>query len=406
MASSTVEQPVKTIGKYEVIDLLGAGGMSHVYKARHRRTGELVAIKVPQERVVSNPVSLKRFEQEFGVARLIEHPNLVRVLQFGHTGGKPYIVMEFIQGESLGDRIHRQGALPEVEGVRIIAQVASALQAAHKRKIIHRDVKPDNILLTARGKAKLTDLGLAKDTEADHDLTLPMRGMGTPYFIAPEQFNDAKNADTRCDVYSLAATLYMAVTGQAPFQARGTLCIWKKKLSNDLVPPRQLVPALSERVELALCRALAADREGRPSTCRQFMRELCDAKPSSRSTRGKTLVSAQPTAVIPRRPAVERRASVRYVSRLKGSCRALASERKWRWNAAVRDVSCGGLGLLLNRRFEPGTVLRVKLANPCSPRHRVYLVRVVRVQAHSSKTWIVGCVFPRPLSEEEVQTLL
>jgi serine/threonine protein kinase len=380
--------------------------MSHVYKARHATTGELVAIKVPHERVVANPVSLKRFEQEFGVARLIEHPHLVRVLQFGHTGGRPYIVMEFIQGESLGDRIQREGALPEAEGVRIIAQVASALQAAHKRKIIHRDVKPDNILLTARGKAKLTDLGLAKDTEADHNLTMPMRGMGTPFFIAPEQFNDAKNADARCDVYSLAATLYMAVTGQAPFQARGNLSIWKKKLSNDLIPPRQLVPSLSERVESALCRALAADPNGRPATCRQFMQELRGAKPAPGTDGSKAPAASYPSAVIPRRPAVERRASVRYVSRLKGSCRPIVSERKWRWNATVRDVSCGGLGLLVTRRFEPGTILRVKLASAGSSRHRIYLVRVVRVQSHSPKTWIVGCVFPRRLSEDEVQTLL
>jgi eukaryotic-like serine/threonine-protein kinase len=406
MASRILEQPVKTIGNYEIIDLLGAGGMSHVYKARHATTGEVVAIKVPQERVVTNPVALKRFEQEFGVARLIKHPHLVRVLQYSHTDDKPYIVMEFVEGQSLGDRIQREGALPEAEAVRIIAQAASALQAAHQHKIIHRDVKPDNILLTARGKAKLTDLGLAKDLEAEHNLTMPMRGMGTPNFIAPEQFNDAKHADARCDVYSLAATLYMAVTGQAPFQARGNLSIWKKKLSNDLVSPRQLVPSLSERVEAAICRALAADPEGRPATCRQFMQELRGAKAPAGVNGGGATTSVYPSAVIPRRPAVERRASVRYVSRLKGSCRPLASERKWRWNATVRDVSAGGIGLLLNRRFEPCTVLRVKLPTTGSSRQRIYLVRVVRVQAHSPKTWIVGCIFPRRLSEEEVQTLL
>jgi serine/threonine protein kinase len=351
MASRIAEPPPQTIGNYEVIALLGAGGMSHVYKARNPATGELVAIKVPQERLVKNPVSLKRFEQEFGVARLLEHPHLVRVLQFAYADGKPYIVMEFIEGRSLGDRIRREGPLPEAESIRIIAQAATALQAAHKRKIIHRDVKPDNILLAADGRVKLADLGLAKDEEADHDLTRPMRGLGTPYFIAPEQFNDAKHADARCDVYSLAAT------------------------------PRKLVPSLSERVERAICRALSADPEARPTTCRQFIQELRGSKAPPATNPGATSAPAHPSATIPRRPAIERRAHVRFGSRLKGTCRPLAAERKWSWTAKVRDISASGVGLLINRRFEPGTVLRVKLPGAAS--RRLYLVRVVRVQAHS-----------------------
>ncbi len=402
MPSKTSEKTLQKIGNYEILDMLAAGGSSRIYKGRHATTGEIVAIKMPKEYVTENPVFLKRFEQEFSVARLLEHANLVRVLHFGYTEGKPYIVMEYIDGKSLGDRIEKEGALPEAEAVRIIAQVAAALHAAHKRKIIHRDVKPDNILLSADGKAKLTDLGLAKDVEADHDLTQPLKGMGTPFFIAPEQFNDAKHADMRCDVYALAATLYMAVTGRVPFQARGNLSIWKKKLSNELVPARQLTPSLSERVEKALCRALSADPDARPANCREFMRELRGAQPPSAGKSSATPVS--PSARIPRRPAVDRRICVRYVSRQKGTCRALAAERKWRWTATVRDVSATGIGLLLNRRFEPGTVLRLKL--PGRGRRRIYLVRVTRVVAHSARTWVVGCVFPRKLSEEEVATLL
>ncbi len=249
----------------------------------------------------------------------------------------------------------------------------------------------------------MTDLGLAKDVEADHDLTRPLRGMGTPNFIAPEQFNDAKHADPRCDVYSLAATLYMAVTGQVPFKARGNLSIWKKKLGNDLVPPRQLTPSLSERVERAIVRAMSPDPEHRPATCRQFIQELRGAKAPATANSG--LPSPiTPAARIPRRPAVDRRATVRFVSKLKGTCRPLAAERKWRWTATIRDISAGGIGLILNRRFEPGTVLRVKL--PGVSKKRVYLVRVVRVQAHSARTWLVGCVFPRRLSDDEVESLL
>jgi serine/threonine protein kinase len=404
MAPRTAKPPVEKIGPYKILGLLTAGGTSHIYKGRHPDTGELVAIKVPQARMVDNPVFLKRFEQEFGVARLLEHPHLIRVFQFGYSDGKPYIAMEFIEGRSLGDRIFREGALPEAEALRIIGQVASALHAAHKRKIIHRDVKPDNILLDASGHARLTDLGLAKDVEADLDLTRPLKGMGTPNFIAPEQFDDTKHADARCDVYSLAATLYMAVTGVPPFQARNTLGIWKKKLANDLAPPRQLTPALSERVEQAIYRALSADPAARPATCPQFVHELVGKPPSwSDSGDGGTAMVAATVRNAPA-PAADRRAYIRYVSQVKGSCRAVGGERRVRWTARIRDISAGGIGLIINRRFEPGTVLRVKL--PGSSSRRLYLVRVVRVEPNTARTWIVGCVFPRPLSEEEVQTLL
>lgn len=401
MSSRTAKPPVTRIGSYDILGLLAAGGTSHIYKGRHAETGELTAIKVPQARMVENPVFLKRFEQEFGVARLLEHPHLVRVFQFGYVDGKPYIAMEFIEGRSLGDRIYREGPLPEAEAIRIISQVASALQAAHKRKIIHRDVKPDNILLDASGHARLTDLGLAKDVEADLDLTRPLRGMGTPNFIAPEQFDDAKHADARCDVYSLAATLYMAVTGVPPFQARNTLSIWKKKLSNDLAPPRQLAPNLSERIERVICRAMSPDPDARPATCEQFVQEL-GGEPPAPSANSEAALS--PSTPLPTRSAVDRRAFVRYGSQLKGSCRALSADRKHRWTAQIRDISASGVGLILNRRFEPGTVLRVKLPGLSS--RRLFLVRVIRVQKHEDRTWIVGCVFPRPLTEEEVKSLL
>lgn len=402
MPSKLLEKPEQMIGPYEILELLAVGGTSFIYKGRQGPSGELVAIKVPKEQMTENSVFLKRFEQEFGVARLLEHPHLIRVLQFGYDDGKPYIVMEYIEGESLGGRIQREGALPEAEAVRIIREAASALEAAHKRKIIHRDVKPDNILLTREGQAKLTDLGMAKDVEADRNLTQPLKGMGTPFFIAPEQFNDAKHAEVRSDVYALAATLYMAVTGKPPFLARGTLSIWKKKLSNDLVPPRQLVSSVSERVEKTICRALSADPDARPANCREFIKELSGAK-SSKAVKNKT-APASPSARVRGRPTVDRRACVRYASRQKGTCRALAAEKKWQWTATVRDVSATGIGLVLNRRFEPGTVLRVRL--PGRSGRRFYLVRVVRVQAQSARKWVVGCVFPRRLSDDEVATLL
>src|SRR5439155_24307559 len=144
----------------------------------------------------------------------------------------------------------------------------------HKQGLIHRDVKPDNVLVTADGVAKLADLGLVKELETDLNLTRTGRGLGTPHFMAPEQFRNAKYADARADIYSLAATLYMMLTGELPFQSNGPLEAWMKKINNELVPARELVPDLSERVDWALRRAMSVDKEQRPLTCREFVEDL------------------------------------------------------------------------------------------------------------------------------------
>src|SRR5947209_12345455 len=147
--------------------------------------------------------------------------------------------MEFVEGESLGQRLEREGRMAEAEAIRLIAQVAQGLHRAHKQNLVHRDVKPDNILVRPDGVAKLADLGLVKETDADLNLTRTGRGLGTPHFMAPEQFRDAKNADPRCDVYSLGATLYMMVTGELPFRSvNGPLDAWMKKVQTDLEAAR------------------------------------------------------------------------------------------------------------------------------------------------------------------------
>jgi serine/threonine protein kinase len=140
--------------------------------------------------------------------------------------------------------------------------------------MVHRDVKPYNILLTADGQAKLADLGLVKELETDLNLTRTGRGLGTPHFMAPEQFRNAKNADARCDIYSMAATLYMMVTGELPFKSCGPLDAWMKKIHNELTAARTLVPSLSERTDWAIRRAMSADPNQRPASCREFIEDL------------------------------------------------------------------------------------------------------------------------------------
>ena len=263
-----------SVGNYDLLEKIAEGGMGAIWKGRHRDSGQVVAVKVMPSHMASNPILLKRFEQEFRAASRLDHPNIVRALDYGETGATPYLVMEFVEGESLGQRIERAGRMSEVEAIRIIAQVAQGLHRAHKQNLVHRDVKPDNVLVTPDGTAKLADLGLVKETDADLNLTKTGRGLGTPHFMAPEQFRNAKNADPRCDIYSLGATLYQMVTGELPFRSSGPLEAWMKKVHNDLTPPRQLAPDLSERTDWAIRRAMAVQPDHRPATCREFVEDL------------------------------------------------------------------------------------------------------------------------------------
>ena len=274
MALDTSKPVLQTIGRYELFEKIAEGGMGTVYKATDKSNGQVVAIKVVPPQVAKNPVLMKRFEQEYTVSSTLDHPNIVRALDYGSNGSSYYLVMEYVNGASLGQRIEREGKIPEREAITIIAQIAQALHKAHKQGLIHRDVKPDNVLVTADGVAKLADLGLVKELDTDLNLTRTGRGLGTPHFMAPEQFRNAKNADARADIYSLGATLYMMLTGELPFQSNGPLEAWMKKINNDLVPARELVPDLSERVDWALRRAMSVDKDHRPSNCREFIEDL------------------------------------------------------------------------------------------------------------------------------------
>ncbi|HKB35057.1 MAG TPA: serine/threonine-protein kinase [Gemmataceae bacterium] len=274
MTPETSNPPLRSIGSYDLVEKIAEGGMGSIYKARHRETGQIVAVKVMSRQVAVNAVLLRRFEQEFRTASQLDHPNIVRALDFGKQGDTPYLVMEYVEGESLGARLERDGRMVHHEAVRVIVQVAQGLHRAHKQGLVHRDVKPDNILVTPDGTAKLADLGLVKSADADLNLTKTGRGLGTPHFMAPEQFRDAKNADPRCDIYSLGATLYMMVTGELPFRSSGPLDAWMKKINNDLTPPRQLVSDLPERTEWAILRAMSPEKENRPTSCREFVEDL------------------------------------------------------------------------------------------------------------------------------------
>ena len=275
MQADTSKGSLGSIGNYTLLAKIAEGGMGWVYKGQNKENSQIVAIKIVPNPMLKNEVLLQRFENEWRAASSIDHPNIVRALDYCGTGSTPFLVMEYVDGESLGQKLDREKRITEAESIRIVGQVAQGLHRAHKMGMIHRDVKPDNIMIARDGTAKLTDLGLVKDLDAEMNLTKTGRGLGTPHFMAPEQFRNAKNADARCDIYSLAATLYQMVTGELPFgKTSGPLDAWMKKVHNDLATPRKIVPDLSERVDWAIRRAMSADPNLRPVSCREFIEDL------------------------------------------------------------------------------------------------------------------------------------
>jgi serine/threonine protein kinase len=397
---------VTKIGAYPVLEKVGRGGQGQVYKGLDPATGQILAIKVLPREATADPVLGLRFAQECQVTRKLDHPHIVRVFDFGLDGSRPYLVMEYIEGESLGERLRREGSLPEAEAVRVIAQVGEALHWAHQRRLIHRDVKPDNILLGVDGQAKLADLGLCKNLEGDFNLTQTLSCLGTPNFMAPEQFEDAKRADALSDLYSLAATLYMAVTGELPFRARSARAVatvYRKKLVNDISAPRLLVPTLSQRLNDAILRGLRANPNERPASVLEFVQSLVDEQ-AGVSTALAVSMPLPSADVREGFSSPENRRHARFPSQRVTSCRALQRIPDDPWVGQVNNISRTGLCLDLNRRFEPGALLRIVL-DPESHRRCSLVVRVVWIKQQSPKTWTVGCHLDQPLSEHEVHEL-
>ncbi len=395
---------VPALEGYQLLEKIGEGGMGTVYKARDQRAGELVAVKLiyPSDHGASTAV--QRFEQEFRAALQLDHPNIVKVRDFGCTKNAHFMVMELVDGVSLAKHIAERGRLPEPEAVGLIVQAATALHYVHQKKLVHRDVKPDNLLLTKQGKVKLTDLGLVKVLDEQANLTRPNSGLGTPNYTAPEQFNDAKNADARCDIYSLGATLYTAVTGEVPFGAATPLNVLKKKLSCDLAPARSLVPGRSERLCAAITRAMNLDPRRRHPSCAEFIADLTGKK-SSQTVQVCRVEDPPASQTIPY-PGKERRRHVRHASRQEGQCLPFAADKQEQWDARVNDVSETGVSLTINRRFEIGTLLMLWLPGASGAGAGKFVVRVMRRQGCPARKWRHGCHFLHPISEEELQALV
>jgi serine/threonine protein kinase len=263
-------------GKYEILAKVGAGGMAAVYRARHLAFDEVCAIKVVAGRLSDDEDFLRRFRNEAVVARRFQHPHAVRVDDLDTTeDGRPFIVMEYVEGPNLREVVRREGALGLRRAITIARQIASALAAAHQLGIVHRDIKPDNVLLTGSGSAesaKVLDFGIAKVKEGffgggDQIATRTGAVVGTPQYISPEQALGRRGdeLDGRADLYSLGVVLYEMVTGRLPFESDTAMGIILHHLQTLPTPPHELRPDLGipEPLSEVLLRMLDKDRDRR-----------------------------------------------------------------------------------------------------------------------------------------------
>jgi len=249
---------------YKILGKLGAGAMAVVYKGKQLSLNRSVAIKVLPRRFSENPEYVQRFYKEGQAAGKLNHPNIVQAIDVGEAGGYHYFVMEYVEGKTIADDISNGHIFGEQEAIEIIIQVCHALQHAHAHGLVHRDVKPKNIMINTQGVVKLADMGLARETtDIEAAQSEEGKAYGTPYYIAPEQIRGKIDIDGRADIYGLGATFYHMVTGRVPFTGEDSAEIMKRHLREKLVPPDHINTALSAGVSEVIEIMLAKRREDR-----------------------------------------------------------------------------------------------------------------------------------------------
>jgi serine/threonine-protein kinase len=279
--SQLEERRGSKIPGYQLLDRLGKGAMATVYRARQLSLDRIVAVKVLPRRMSDNPEFVERFYKEGRAAARLSHNNIVQAIDVGSTpDGFHFFVMEYIEGKTLYDIMQPPPVgegrnFSEAEALDIVIQIAEALAHAHRRGLIHRDVKPKNIILTPQGVAKLTDLGLARALDDSRAAESEMgKAYGTPYYISPEQIRGELSIDHRADIYSLGATMYHMVTGAPPFEGETPSAVMHKHLKTPLVPPDHLNTALSAGVGEIIEVAMAKNRDERYATVSDMLDDL------------------------------------------------------------------------------------------------------------------------------------
>jgi len=260
----------ENVGPYRIIEQLGQGGMASVYKAYHASLDRYVALKVLHPAFLQDQTFTMRFQREARVVARLEHPNIVPIYDYSEHESRPFLVMKYIEGDTLKARLN-QGPLTSEEIERVVNSVGSALAYAHKQGILHRDVKPSNVMIARDGTMYLADFGLARIAEAGESTVSSDSIMGTPQYISPEQAMGKKDLDAGTDVYSFGVMLYEMVVGQVPFSADTPFSVIHDHIYTPLPLPMKVNPNVPEPVQRVLLKALAKDRLDRYTSIEELM---------------------------------------------------------------------------------------------------------------------------------------
>jgi eukaryotic-like serine/threonine-protein kinase len=262
------------LGKYQLTGMLGKGGMGEVWEGEHLVTGRRVAVKVLADNYLSNRKVVARFGREARAASAVRHDGIVEILDQDNTDdGVPFLVMEFLEGQSVGERLRARGKLPQADALAVMLPLLDALDAAHEAGVIHRDLKPDNVFIVPgpRGeeRIKILDFGISrKADEVEHRLTQEGSVLGTPHYMSPEQARGEPGIDARADLYAAAVLFYECVVGDVPFDAANYNALLQIILGTPPASPRSRGADLSSPVEQVLLATLDKDKRRRPPSAR------------------------------------------------------------------------------------------------------------------------------------------
>jgi serine/threonine-protein kinase len=273
---STADEETKPVfgDRYEVLSLLGSGGMGTVYMARDRELDEIVALKVLRDEAVSQAGALELFRREVKLARRVTHPNVARTFDIGEYGGSKYLTMEFVEGTSLARILDRHGALPVARAVEIVQQIAAGLSAAHAVGVVHRDLKPENVLVRKDDRVLITDFGVARPVDSGSASVTMGIAVGTPAYMAPEQVEAKRDVDGRADIYALGVLLFELLTGELPFSGDSALAVAAARLVQAPPDVRKLRPDVPDGLAEIVAKCLARDRAQRFASTEQLLSAL------------------------------------------------------------------------------------------------------------------------------------
>jgi len=279
-------------GRFEITDVIAKSGMASLFKANDRETGAAVALKIPHLQIESDPAGFERFRREEEIGLRLNNPYILKIFPVKQKS-RPYIVMEYLDGQTLNDLLNRVRPLPEPDAAKIASRICEALDYLHKNQVVHRDLKPQNIMLCNDGSLRIMDFGIAKSL-ASRRLTFVgfTPAMGTPAYMAPEQVKGSRG-DHRTDIYSLGAILYEMATGEVPFGGDSPYVIMNSRVTGDPVAPRKINPKLTPVMEEIILHAMERDPKRRYQSAAEMQRELNDYESVSLTKRYERLRSPQ-----------------------------------------------------------------------------------------------------------------